>query len=390
MVFATTAAILLFAFGSGDDPAPSIDPDLLRRHIENLGSRAEAVRSRAAEALLEIGEPAIPALEETARKDPRRAESAGAIIDQVVWGVDLHRPRARFVAPDPELLDLEVLTNLGMSDAAGRNPILVDALVKKMREHDESSQRPTGQAPPLARELHALDRLRSSGDVPYEKLEQSAAQLERNFSSAGDRGRIYAMVAHVYGQSGCKPRTVFWARKALKHPVPPELRLRMYEYWYSAVLLQHRPASRRASAEVRRELVRPALFGLREAMRYDLPAARPGLPGVGKYRGDDPELKRVHRRQVQTRVVARFLREMVTFRDIHAARVAENCSQNAAGREELLERLKTPETVDALMRALRAGEDLGAFRDGEPSGAPSREILPPVSTTDSQGESEAF
>jgi len=374
MSLSMTAGILFVLFGAAapyatleDAQKPAgvktVDPRALRVHIENLASRTPALRSRAARALIDAGEPALPALEETARKDPVRAELAGEVIDQITWGVELLRSEDGFAPPDPELLDLDVLKDLGMADSARRNPILIEALIEKMKEHDASMWQPRGWTPPLAGALNGLDQLRKGEGTPYDELEQRAAGLEKAFPSPREKGRIVAMVAHVYGQSGCRPRTIFWARKALKSSIPPELRLRMYEYWYSATLLELRTAARRASPEGRRELVRPALFGLKEAMRYDLPAVRMELPEVGRLStgdgpGRDPAQERLHRRQVQARVAAGFLREMIDFRDIHVARVAENCAADESERRALLESLKTPDAVDALMRALRAGEDL--------------------------------
>ena len=53
-----------------------------------------------------------------------------------------------------------------------------------------------------------------------------------------------------------------------------------------------------------------------------------------------------------------FLREMVRFREIHERRVLEHCAADEARREELAERLGDPDAVEALLDALRAGEDL--------------------------------
>lgn len=345
---------------SGEPPeaARPVAPELLRRHIENLASRESAIRRQAAKALIEIGEAAVSSLERTLASDPRRADLAKDILDEIVWGVDLRQREEPRRPPDPELLDVGVLKEIGFPDTAASNPLLVDALTIKVREHDETLHLPTGQAPPLRAALNALDQLRATEVVPYDELEQKGEILTKQFPSPEEQGRIYAMVAHVYGQSGCRPRTVSWARRALRYPIPPELRLRMYEYWYSATLLQYKTAALRSTPEARRDIVRPALFGLKEAMRYDLPSEVTELPMIELVRENDAQSRALQRRQVQARIAAEFAREMIQFREIHLSRVLEQCAGSAGQREELSRLLATPGALDSLTDALRAGEDL--------------------------------
>ena len=354
-----TACVIWLVGATALHGSPDADSAATRRHIENLGSRAATVRVRAAKALVEIGKPALPELEAAARSDASRTDAVGDVIDQIRWGVDLLPPGGRFEAPDPGLLDVNVFDDFGLAARARRNPLLVEALVRKVRDYHEAAKRPTGESPPqLARELYAIDRLGALDKTPFDEVERRAKELAKRHTRAEERGRIYAAVAHVYGQSGCRPRTVFWAKRALELPIDPVLRLRMYEYWYSATLLRTDPKARRESAGSRREMLRPALFGLREALRYDLPADAPALPSIAKRRDESPESRRLHRRQVQARVVAHFLRDMATLRNIHTDRVAKHATRTRAESEQLRALLERPQTLRALARALREGEEL--------------------------------
>jgi hypothetical protein len=338
------------AIGSADEASPTAT----RRHIENLGSRVAAVRVRAAIALVEIGEPALPELETTATTDSARREAIAELIDQIRWGVDLVPTDGAVETPDPELLDVTVLGELGFGPGATRNPKLVETLVRQMREYDESFARPSGEPPPaLTRALLALDSLRAGFDTPFEEVERRGEALLASYSDPRERGRITAAVAHVYGQSGCSPRTAVWAEKALKLALEPELRLRMYEYVYSTTLLHGVEPAERAKPEGRRSLLRPALFGLREALRYDLPRAAPELPNIRLPADDSPESRRIHRRQVQARRVAEFARDMITNRDIHVDRIVEPATRSPEERDQLRALLYQESVAKALTRALR-------------------------------------
>jgi hypothetical protein len=316
------------------------------------------VRARAANALIEVGEKALPSLETVAKSAHPRGEIAGDLIEQIRWHVDLAPRSGRLETPDPDLLDVTVFGDFGLPSHARRNACLVPVLVRKIRESDVDAKRPTGQTPKLTGGLYALDQLREGLDTDFDAVERRADALLLQFRGSRERGRIFAAVAHVYGQSGCRPRTTFWTQRALALPLDPALRLRMYEYAYSATLLRTRTKDERDKPQTRRALLRPALFGLREALRYDLPAKIPTLPGISLPRDRSAAAARQHRRQVQARVVGRWLGEMTSFRDIHLYRVAKHATRTAEERQRLRTPLSRPEVLQALARALRDGEDM--------------------------------
>jgi len=357
----TRAALAVCLLGSASLQASAdVDAKVVRRHIDNLGSRSAAMRAGAARSLIEIGKSALPELEAAAKRDALSTRTALVedLLDQIRWSVDLVSLEERFVPPPAELLDVTVLADLGLAPRAQRNPTLVAFLTRRIRAWDEDAVRPTGQTPALTGQLVALDRMRAGRKTPFDAVEKRAKELLTRFTSPPERGRIVAAVAHVYGQSGCPPRTLVWTQRALELPLDPATRVRTYEYAYSATLLKTKPSSRRETPEGRRELLRPSLFGLRETQRYDLPATAPELTSITHTRDESEQTARLHRRQVQARVVSRAVREMTTFRDIHRDRVSKHATRTAAEREELRKLLDRPEVLRALARALRRGEDV--------------------------------
>lgn len=336
------------------DEADKIASPSMRRAIENLGSRVAAIRARAAKTIVEIGESALPELERSLRADPVRREAIAEIVDQIRWGVDLVPVTETVETPAVDLFDLTVLGELGFGPDAARNPKLVETLVRRMREEGESFARPTGvDPPPLTHALHALDGMRRGRDTPFADVVRRGEELLAAYPEPADRGRIAAMVAHVHGQSGVPPETAAWALRALKLPLEPGLRLRMYEYVYSATLLHQVGPADRSKSEGRRALLRPAIYGLCEALRYDLPSVAHELPNIVLPADDSPESRRIHRRQVQARRVAEFAREMVKNRDILIDRVVKHATQSPEERDEFRRLLDKEVVVKALTRTLR-------------------------------------
>lgn len=328
----------------------------IRRHLENLRSRSPSIRRRSALALAEVGDAALADLEALVREDatrPEVADRAGDVIDRIRWGADL-LPTAPVedVPFDPRSLD-----GLGLGPGATSNRRLVEAIAGALRRHDETADLPTGVTLPLRLELNELDGMRAGRETPFDAVEARAEEMLTRYPGPRSQARILAMVAHVYGQSGCRPRTAGWAQRALRLLDDPVLRLRMYEYWYSATLLATRPAARRSTAEGRRTLLLPSLLALREAARYDLPAAAPELPVVGIPADRSDAARRDHRRQVEARVATRLLRDMVALRDIHRRRVLTHATRSLEEREQLRPLLSRPEVLRALARLVRTERD---------------------------------
>jgi len=265
-----------------------------------------------------------------------------------------------FSPPDPALLDLDVLEQVGMAKSAKQNQILINALVAAMLYHDNDINRPTGQTPPLAGELARLDAMRDFQMTPFDEVEVKANKLAKIYAAPDEQGQIYAMVTQVYGQSGGSPRTIYWAKKALEYPLEPSIKVRMYEYWGDATYGKNSHEIRQGSDSAKREAALPYLLGIREVLRYSLPDAKPELPAVGRFRADppDPVLELKHRKQVQARVVAVFIREMIDLRDVLISQLAsQQFSDDIQAQEKLRRLLKTPEFVDQLL--LAAGQEKG-------------------------------
>ena len=261
-----------------------------------------------------------------------------------------------FSPPDPALLDLDVLEQLRMPKSAKENQILVSALAATMRQHDKDRSRPTGQAPPLSRELARMYATRPKGSPPFYEVEVKAGRLAEEYTTPAEQGRIYAMVTHVYGQSGISPRTIHWAKKALEYPLDPRLKLRMYVYWGDATYLKNSREIRQGVGLAKREAALPYLLGIREALQYSLPDAKPELPAVGLFTVDppDPALELKHRKQVQARVVALFVQDMIELRDVLMRQVASSQFPDDMHAQEKMRRvLKNPEFVGRLLLAAR-------------------------------------
>lgn len=265
-----------------------------------------------------------------------------------------------------DALDANLFSQLGMPAAAADNPVLVPALRSAIARHDESMNRPAGQTPLLNADLDALDRLRAGPATDFNAAEKLAESLVEHYKAPAERGRIYAMLTQVFGQSGSGPETITWARKSLEYPLEPRQQLRMYIYWGDAAFLKDVRRVRAADPAARRDVGKPYLLGIQQALRYSLPPNTPELPAVNRIgRADgNADNGNAHRRQVVARVTAEFIREMVQMRDILIRQFISN-SLNLNERDEprLREALMNPKTVETLLIAAQK-DDAGDFQQG--------------------------
>ena len=103
--------------------------------------------------------------------------------------------------------------------------------------------------------------------IPYKEIEAVAAQA----AAAGNAGRVFAEVATAYHGQRATERTAVFAQAALRQPLSPLERLRMYQYWTKAADLQLKGQAHDIFWPWRPTVYRPALCALIEASRYRIP-----------------------------------------------------------------------------------------------------------------------
>jgi hypothetical protein len=311
---------------------------------------------------------------------------AGKAMDEFLAKIEPERNRWKAVAkpadgppaagPPASLLDMQALHDGGLPEAAASNKKLIEALAGALRRHDQLAHLPTGVTLPMEAAIVELDGMRAGRETPFDRVEARAAELAKQFSTPEELGRIYAQVAHVYGQSGCPPKTIDWAQKALQQPLEPITRLRMQMYWGDATYLKHAKEIRAGAAASRRAALLAYLTGIEEATTYSLPDKAPELPVVemvGNVDPPDPGLLEKHRKQVQARVVAEFAREMVFFRDVLIRQVAwQGLLGPASERERIETALKNPQAVARLVKEVKKSEDFAKAAEEILAGSQTR------------------
>jgi beta-lactamase regulating signal transducer with metallopeptidase domain len=168
------------------------------------------------------------------------------------------------------------------------------AVVRVELKAQEASQRADKSASTGARDsteaARALARIRElakPAPVPFEEIEAIAART----AGYHDAGPIYAEVAAIYHEHGSPLRTVAWVQAALRQPLAPMVRLRMYQYWSQAADRHCREQEAGGGAAQSLSVVWPTLLGLIEASRYRIPvegldAASPRKGPYDAYKSD--------------------------------------------------------------------------------------------------------
>jgi hypothetical protein len=239
---------------------------------------------------------------------------------------------------------------------------------------------PEGRA--LAEEILALQALQKGSDTAFDEVERRGADLLKKYPRLEQQALIHHQLACVYGVSGAakQDRAIEHARQALRLPLDPRQRMRMYVYWGDATYIanQKRPLS-----EVRRMAAPIFLEGLKELRTYNVPETAPELPRLERQTGlaqpgkADDDAQRAYEQQLAARKRAEFEQEMCRHRDVLVRQVAYlYCRKPYAGSEirELASRiLQDPAAVDAVLKPIEAK---GALVDSEPAAPPPTEEVP--------------
>ena len=215
----------------------------------------------------------------------------------------------------------------------------------------------------LSNALWATDRLRHGRETPFAEVERRIAGLLKQYPAPKDQGQIYYEAAHVYAQTGLiRPQAaVDYAKKALQLPVEPVQRIRLYGYWGGTVFMLKRtdqfPQRRLAAVIV-------FLDGLAELRKFNLPEKAPERPAMGANYDDAPteiEARRMeeqNRREAAAWEQARFLEQMIQYRDAMIGQIVWLYSREPNATEELrqltVKTTRDPELAGRLVKAVGA------------------------------------
>lgn len=149
---------------------------------------------------------------------------------------------------------------------------------------DESASASAGDSTEAASDLARIRELAKPAPVPFDEIEAIAVRA----AASHDAGQIYAEVAAIYHEHGSPFRTVAWAQAALRKPLAPLDRLRMYQYWSEAADRHFREQEPGSDDSLSLSVVCPTLLGLVEASRYRIPVEGfdASIPRTGSYDTD--------------------------------------------------------------------------------------------------------
>jgi len=134
----------------------------------------------------------------------------------------------------------------------------------------------------FGRKLGAVEALQRGTQTPLALVQSQCDALLQEYTAPEQQGRIYYQLVKSYGQArmsvnGHAAKVIEYAQKALKCPLDPHLRLRLYGSWGAAIMLSDVtrpiPQCRAAAAAV-------YLRGLKEAKQYNIPDVPPERPGA--------------------------------------------------------------------------------------------------------------
>lgn len=212
----------------------------------------------------------------------------------------------------------------------------------------------------LAEELQPVNSLIAGTRTPLALVQEKCDALLQDHTAPEEQGRIYYVLTESYGQArmsvnGNAAKVIEYAQKALKCPLDPSRRLRLYMYWGDAIVLndvtRRIPETRAAAAVV-------YLRGLKEAKEYNIPDVAPARQnGFFPVKGmDEDTFKRqraAHAVEVQ-RVLK--IQEICRRRDALLQQLLYDYSRKPRAPEELrklaTEVLGAGPDVEKLMAAL--------------------------------------
>lgn len=242
-------------------------------------------------------------------------------------------------------------------------------------------------------DLRELDKMRDGKRTPVDEVELRGEELLKEYTSTEKQGQIYCHLALVHSQSGIfHPDLVIeHAQRALRFPIEPVQRLRLYTYWGDALRGTHQ--GKKPFFEIRRMAAEPYLEGLKDAQKYHIPQQRPEMPMAGFYNGDltDPDYKQ-RKKEAEKQIVAqrraRIEQDLWDCRRVLTGQIIDIYSRKPYAATELRQLatkiMEDPSAVDALMKLI---EEKGALKDDpipEKPKAPKLEKpkeLPPVTTS---------
>ena len=243
------------------------------------------------------------------------------------------------------------------SGTKGVDPPVVDSLGPDQPE-DQPAKPPNGQAETRADLLHqlwAVDRLRSGRKTPFDEVERRIGNLLKQYPAPKDQGQIYYEAAHVYAQTGLvRPQAAIeYAKKALQFPVEPVQRIRLYGYWGGAVFMLKRtdpfPQRRLAAATI-------FLDGLVQLRQFKVPEKATELSSAEYIAGDEIAEKIVAELEQRDAEQARFLQEMIGYRDGMTGQIVWLYSREPHATQELREltvkTTKDSKLADRLVKAV--------------------------------------
>ena len=205
-----------------------------------------------------------------------------------------------------------------------------------------------GDVDSLESELAKIDSRRAGTETLKEELASECLKLLRTYSAPEEQGKIYAEVAHIYGQSGRKEpsKIIKYVEKALEYPLEPGTKAGLYIYWGDAIQIES-SIKGQDFTNARKKAVKPYLEGLKFVLSYDLPDKKPELPSVNIFTYDGPksdpvyqEMFKEHERQWKVRKEAESLNDMIQHRDVLIGQIVYLYTRYPFATAELEELLK--------------------------------------------------
>lgn len=126
------------------------------------------------------------------------------------------------------------------------------------------------------RDLNQLNNLRQGAKTDFDAVEKRGHELLAKYTRPEEQGKIYAMLVHVYAQSGLQhpQRAIEHAQKALALPISRDERMTMFVYT-GDLYTGGQWGDHKTFPERRRKALASYLAGLNEVLTYDLPKEKP-------------------------------------------------------------------------------------------------------------------
>ncbi|MFC1780794.1 hypothetical protein ACFLZ8_00840 [Planctomycetota bacterium] len=247
----------------------------------------------------------------------------------------------------------------------------------------------------LDEELYEVDQLRAGRDTPFDEVDRRCNELLQEYTEPNDQGKIYFIRVQVEGQSGFRrPEKILeFIEKALELPQEPLKKVRLYIYRGDAIQTDNRGVHNQELIVARREAAMPYLYGLKEMLQYDLPEEKPELPIVNRVRYAGPpdteeylEIKRRNEEQMAAWRLAKFQRDMISYRDVLNSQISGMYSRFPWASDEIRELatkiLEDKTSVERLMSAVDEAVNKRVVELGWSPQLPDANIYEPIINSD--------